>query len=121
MITNLITLLIIQLVLVYIVDLSGIMNSLKWVAWRILIGKAGIENSSRMELKPFTCSKCLSWWFGLAFVILIIPNLTVVTFILWVGYVALLSYLSTTSLNLLILIKDTLDSIILKLNDKVNK
>lgn len=115
-----INLLLLQLIIVYIVDLSGVMDSIKWLAWRILFGKIGIENSSRLEFKPFTCSKCLTFWFGIG-LLFFIPGLTITTFILYLAYVSLLSYLTTTSLNLLILIKDIIDVFLIKMSDKINK
>ena len=121
MITNILTLLTIQLILVYIIDLSGVMISIKRLIWRLLVGSKTIHLADNIEFKPFTCSKCMTFWLGIIFIIFFIPNLTVISFVFWLGYSSLLSYMSTTSLNLLILIKDTLDSIIIKLNDKVNK
>lgn len=121
MIINILTLLTIQLILVYIIDLSGVMISIKRLIWRLLVGSKTIHLADNIEFKPFTCSKCMSWWLSLLFILIFIPFTNINTLIFWIGYAALLSYMSTTSLNLLILIKDTLDSIIIKLNDKVNK
>lgn len=122
MITNLLTLLTIQLIMVYIIDLSGVMIYIKKFIWRIIMGSKTINlaDVNNVEFKPFTCSKCMSFWLNILFIIFFIP-ITINSFIFWLGYAALLSYMSTTSLNILILIKDTLDSIIIKLNDKVNK
>ena len=120
MITNLLTLLTIQLILVYIIDLSGVMISIKRLIWRIIFGSKTINLADNIEIKPFTCSRCMTWWLCLLYIIIFIP-ITVYSFIFWLGYAALLSYMSTTSLNFLVLIKDTLDSIIIKLNDKINK
>lgn len=121
MIINILTLLTIQLILVYIIDLSGVMISIKRLIWRILVGSKTIYLADNIEFKPFTCSKCMTHHILLVFIILFIPNLTLISFIFYWGYICLLSYLTTTSLNLLILIKDTLDSIIIKLNDMLNK
>ena len=121
MITNLLTLLTIQLILVYIIDLSGVMISIKRLIWRVFFGSKTIQLADNIEIKPFTCSKCMTEWLGLTYILIFIPNLTIPIFIFWFGYVNLLSYMSTTSLNILVLIKDTLDSIIIKLNDKINK
>jgi hypothetical protein len=115
-----INLLLLQLIIVYIVDLSGVINSIKWLAWRILFGKVGIEMSSNLELKPFTCSKCLMFWFGIC-LLFFIPGLTITTFILYLAYVSMLSYLTTTSMSLLILFKDMLDVLIIKISDKINR
>lgn len=115
-----INLLLLQLIIVYIVDLSGVMNSIKWLAWRLIFGKVGIENSSRLELKPFTCSKCLVWWTLLA-VIIFTPGLTFAVFIGYVFYAAMLSYLTTTSMSLLVLFKDIIDVFLIKMSDKINK
>lgn len=121
MITNILTLLTIQLILVYIIDLSGVMIPIKRLIWRLLVGSKTIHLADNIEFKPFTCSKCMTHHILLIYLILFIPNLTVTSFVFYYGFCNLLSYMSTTSLNLLILIKDTLDSIIIKLNDKVNK
>lgn len=121
MIINILTLLTIQLILVYIIDLSGVMISIKRLIWRILVGSKTIYLADNIEFKPFTCSKCMTWWISLLFILFFIPFTNINILIFWIGYAALLSYMSTTSLNLLILIKDTLDSIIIKLNDMLNK
>lgn len=122
MITNLLTLLTIQLILVYIIDLSGVMIYIKRLIWRIIMGSKTIQlaDVNNVEFKPFTCSKCMTHHILIIYIIIFIP-ITINSFIFYWGYICLLSYLTTTSLNLLILIKDTLDSIIIKLNDKINK
>lgn len=50
------------LVVIYIVDISGIVDSLKWTLGRWL-------NITVGRLKPIDCSLCMTWWVGLIYII----------------------------------------------------
>lgn len=51
-------------VVTYIVDISGIIDSLKWALGRWL-------NITVGRIKPFDCSLCMTWWVGLAYIIIV--------------------------------------------------
>lgn len=104
----LLNLLIIQLIIVFIVDLSGVMEHIKKRIWKWLKGEKPYKD---FEFKPFTCSTCMGWWIGLIYIICT-GHFT----ILFIGYVALLSFLAPTFSNLLQLIKDILDYILWKIS-----
>lgn len=59
-----INILCLALVVIYIVDISGIVDSLKWALGRWLNIKVG-------RLKPIDCSLCMTWWVGLIYIIAI--------------------------------------------------
>ena len=105
-------LLIMQLVLVFILDLSGIMLYIKKLIWKILYGKKTVDLSYKLSLKPFSCSLCMTWWFGLIW-LLVAKDFTMLN----IGYVALLSYLTTFSKELIL----TLNDLLIKLLTLINK
>lgn len=91
-------LLIIQLIIVFIVDLSGFIQD----GIEPLLGK--IFNKSKVRLKkPWCCSLCLTTWIGLIY-ILIQGCFTIPM----IGYVFLLAFLTPIANNLLIMIKEAL-------------
>ena len=108
MITTITNLLIIQLIVCFIVDLSGVMDHIKKWIWKWL--KSG-KPYKDFELKPFTCSRCMGWWTGLIFIICT-GHFTIPM----IGYVALLSLMASTLSNLLQLFKDILDFILWKIS-----
>ena len=56
----------ITLIVVYLVDLSGGINSLKQFIWKYCLdGKGRYPYSFR--LRPLDCSLCLTWWTGLVY------------------------------------------------------
>lgn len=73
-------------IVVYIVDISGIVDTIKQVIWRWLFKD---REYREFRLKPFDCSLCLSFWSGLIYLLCVgqfnIPM---------IGYVCLLSALS---------------------------
>lgn len=94
---TLINLLIIQLLIVFIIDLSGIIEELeKMLAKWLKAHKVHIP-------KPFSCSLCSTWWIGLLYLI-IIGKFTIPM----IGYVALLAYLTPVAYNFLLMIKEAL-------------
>lgn len=93
-------LLILTSIIVFIIDLSGFIDEVerilsKWIKAKVLIPK------------PFSCSLCISWWIGLLY-LLVYGKFTII----WIGYVALLSLLTTTIYNGLLMIRDLLNKII---------
>ena len=64
-----INLLLINLIISYIIDISGVMDSIKSFLKRILTkGKMSDPNYS---IKPFDCSLCMTFWVSLLYVYLI--------------------------------------------------
>ena len=56
----------ITLIVVYLVDLSGGVGSLKQFIWKCCLdGKGKYPYSFR--LRPLDCSLCLTWWTGLVY------------------------------------------------------
>ena len=107
----LIDLICLQVILVYIIDLSGATLSLKrWVSYLLTKGKI---QSTNFSLKPFTCSLCMMWWVGLLY-LFYTNQLSLPTLLL----VCMLSYLTTPTKDLLLNIRDIL---IKYANHKFNK
>lgn len=106
--------LLIQIILVYIIDLSGVSEHIKRGIWKWLKGKD--KPYKDFELKPFLCSLCMTFWTGLLY--LLLTHQFTLTGIL---VVSLASYLTTTTNNLLLLIKDTIDVMLYKLSSKINR
>lgn len=75
-----IELLILSIIVIYIVDLSGIVESLKRGLWRWLKGKQPYVD---FRIKPFDCSLCMVFWIGL-FWLFIIVRMVTLPLILWV-------------------------------------
>lgn len=95
--TTLVNLLVITFIIVFIIDLSGIIDELeKMIAKWLKVTKVHIP-------KPFSCSLCSTWWLGLLYLI-IIGQFTIP----YIGYVALLAYLTPVWMNVLIALKELL-------------
>ena len=105
-------LLIMQLVIVFILDLSGVMLSIKKTIWKILYGKKTVDLSYKLSLKPFDCSLCSTFWLGLLWLLL-----TKEISMLNIGYVCLLSYMTTFSKDMIL----TLNDLLIKLLTFINK
>ena len=91
-----IDILILDLVVIWIVDISGFTDS-----WMTALSR-WLGRQIR-PVKPFACSLCMSWWTGLAYAV-ITGNVTIPV----IGYCALLSYLSFPLSQLLIFIHENL-------------
>lgn len=64
---TILSLLLIQVIVVFIVDISGAIDSLKsGLKWLLTKGKM---NSSNYILKPFDCSLCMTWWCSLIYLL----------------------------------------------------
>lgn len=97
----------VALVTIYIVDLSGIKDTL-------LDFRSKYTGRTYREWKPFTCSLCMTWWVCLLYVICI-GKFQITT----IAYVALLSMLSAPISQFLVLIRETLTTIISNLLKKL--
>ena len=107
-----IELILIQLIIVYIIDLSGAVESFKLFISKILT--KGKIQTTNFDLKPFTCSLCMTWWIGLIY-LLICHSFTIP----YIALVALLSFLTPLSSSILLLIKDLAIFLVNKLNTKL--
>jgi hypothetical protein len=110
MLNHILNLLCLALIVVFIVDLSGAIDSLKKFISKVLTN--GHIQSNNFNLKPFDCSLCSTWWTG--FTYLLITH----TFTLpMIAYVALLAFLANVFANILLLLKDVLLYTINKLSN----
>ena len=103
-----IDLILIQIIVVLIIDMSGFIDSFKSLISKILT-KGRIETSN-YRLRPIDCSFCMNWWVGLVY--LIIYNH------LSLGYIALiliLSFLTTSTKDILLYSKDLMSYLINRL------
>ena len=61
-------LLILTVIICYLIDLSGIIGSVKWFIWKKIC--KGIGKPEDVRLKPFECSLCMTFWCGILYLIL---------------------------------------------------
>lgn len=104
-----INLLLIQLIIVFIIDLSGVMNSVKLTLSKWLT--KGKVASTDYRIKPFDCSLCMTWWVGLIYLFLA-HSFTLP----YVAIVAGFAFLTSTSKDTLLTIKDILTWILNQIN-----
>ena len=97
----------ITIIVVIIVDISGIVTDFKKMLGRIL----GIQNVS---IKIIECSFCVNWWLSLLY-IYITNNLTLSTIL----FALLCSTLTPIIKDSVFLIRDIFGKIILKINDLI--
>lgn len=102
------TLLYIAIILTWIIDVSGIIDSLekglsKWLKCKVIIPK------------PFCCSLCSTWWVSLIY-LLFTGNLSLI----YVVYITVLCTLTPIITDLFVLLRETLNYIIGKGFDKIN-
>ena len=74
-----INLIFINIAVVYLIDQSGGMDSLKSLLKRLLTN--GKMKDSDYSLKPFDCSKCMTFWVSIGY-LLFIGELSIFTFML---------------------------------------
>jgi len=89
-------LLFLTLVVVFVVDLSGWTDT--WLRWF----SRWLGRTVR-EFKPFTCSLCMTWWSGLAYLLI-----TGRFCLPLVAYVALMAFISFPISQFLIFIRELL-------------
>lgn len=105
-------LILIQCIIVFIIDLSGAVDSFKLLISNILT--KGKIQTTNYDLKPLTCSLCSTWWIGLIYLI-ICHSFTIP----YIALVALLSFLTPLSSSILLLIKDLAIFLVNKINFKI--
>lgn len=94
----------IMVMTVFIVDVSGFVESVKRTVWSWLYPNRVYRD---FELKPFTCSLCMTWWLCLLYLV-ITGNLTLFSTFIALG----LSYLSPVVYQLLMKIRLLLSTLV---------
>lgn len=87
----------ITLIIVFVIDISGIIDELETILSKWLKGKARIP-------KPFSCSLCLTWWVGLIY-LLCIGEFNLIN----IAIVVLFAHLSGVLGTLLVCVRETLN------------
>lgn len=105
MILNLILL---QLIIIFLIDISGGIQSIKKFIWRHL--KEG-KPYQDFPFKPFECSLCMTFWTGLIY--LLFTNSFTIPYI---AFVCFLAFMTTTTKSLIWVIKDNIDNFLNKLD-----
>ena len=106
------SLLLLSCVVVYVVDLSGWTQT--WLGWLSrFTTRHGYPPVK--ELRPFSCSLCMTWWICLLYAYLR-NSFTLPV----VAYIAGLSFLSITLRELFIFIRETFTNAIAKFNQWLN-
>lgn len=104
-------LLLLAIVVVYIVDVSGVVVSLKSALSKWLYGKADM----RMKpIRPFDCSLCMIWWVGIVYMIIVGE-----CSLLLLAWVAMLSAMSTRIHRAIQFLQDAADALIDYLTSKL--
>lgn len=96
----------ISLMLVFIIDLSGVMEYIKKMVWRWVFKNRPNQTYQDFELKPFECSLCMTFWVGLIY--LCFAGLSWVN----VAYVCFLAFFTPVWKDLLLLVKDFVNKMI---------
>ena len=110
-----VNIILIAVIAVIIIDMSGIVTSIKGTVARILTKHGRPTAAENVRLKPFDCSLCMTFWVGLGFM------LGYREFSLW-GLAALcLVALSTTIIDdLLTLVLDAASALFRWIETKIN-
>lgn len=89
----------ISVICVIIIDLSGVIESIKSGIKRLLT--KGMMSDPNYSLKPIDCSFCMTWWTGLVYIF--VTN----TFSLWmVTYLLLICVMTPVIRDFIVLIRD---------------
>lgn len=110
----LINLIQISVVICYLIDLSGIIQTIKYQIWKHLF--KGIGRPEDIRLKPFDCTLCSTWWTGIILMI-VTSNFTLINLML----TALVSYFSKHITELLLILNDLFVSIETLINRLIQK
>lgn len=95
----------IAVICVFIVDISGAIDSLKSaIKWLLTNGKM---KNSNYDLKPLSCSLCMTFWCGLIY-LLVTGNFT----LMYVAIVCLFSAFSCLLKSGILLVEDIITKII---------
>ena len=99
-----IKLLLIAFMVVFIVDQSGIIDSIKYGIWKLFVKVGDYHN---IPLKPFSCSLCSTFWSCIIY-LLIVGQFTIPT----LAFTCLLAFLTPQIKELQNLIADTLQTLL---------
>lgn len=105
-----VNLLIITAIIVFITDLTDFWEYVKKQIWKFAWGKS--KPYKEYQLKILDCSLCQTWWIGLIY-LLFTHQFTIP----YIGYVALLAYLTPVIKDILYLIKDAFTKAIEVINN----
>lgn len=100
-----INLIILQLIVVFIIDISGIIDTIKRFIWRVLIKGKPYQD---FEMKPLDCSLCMMFWSGLIYIIMN-NEFTLLNILI----ICLLAFLTNFSKDLYYLVSDLLVKLII--------
>lgn len=103
-------LLLLQLIIVFIIDISGFVDTMKTKFAKLLT--KGKFKSSDYRLRPFDCSLCTTFWTGLIF-LLITHQFTLP----YIAFVCLLSATTTITKDIYFTVVDVITKILQKINE----
>lgn len=103
-----IDLIIIQAIIVFIIDISGIVDEIKQLFWKLIYPNI---NYKTFRIKPLDCSLCMTFWVGIIY-----SWITSSLSIPILGFICLLAFLTPITSELLYSIKDLLLKILQKIN-----
>ena len=101
-----ITIFLLSLIIVFIIDVSGFIDSVKSAIYKLLFGKNA--KYSPFSLKPIDCSLCMTFWVGFLYLALIPIPIDIYLS----AFIVLNSFLASTYANLLIRIRLLLERVI---------
>lgn len=107
-------LLCLQLIVVFIVDLSGVVDSVKRSIWRFTKGKTAAFCD--FSLKPFDCSLCMTFWSTLAFAAF--AKAFTLPVLLYCCVLAFLTPLAAGAMNI---VRDVLTVLLNKLSNLIDR
>lgn len=99
----------ITVIVCFIVDISGVVDSIKGAIVRFITGSKLPFNFS---IKPFDCSLCMSWWCGLIY-LLAYGHFNLRSIVA----VAMFAVAADTITSLILLVRDIIGSIINRIYD----
>lgn len=102
--------LMIQIIMVLIIDISGFCDEMKIMLSKLLTrGKIATSN---YNIKPFFCSTCMSWWCGLIYLI-IVNEVSIFT----IAFTLFVACMSPITKDLYYMLYDTIEKIIRTINN----
>lgn len=110
---NMLDILVISAIVVFIVDISGVIDSIKRFIWRWVFGNK--REYDYFNLKPFDCSLCMTFWVGIIW--LICTNQFGLYMLLWV---CICAFFTSVIKDLMITIKECINSLVNWLYTKIN-
>ena len=101
--------LMIQIIMVLIIDISGFVDEMKIMLSKLLTrGKIATSN---YNIKPFFCSTCMTWWCGLIYLI-IVNEVSIFT----IAFTLFVACMTPITKDIYYMIYDTIEKIIRTIN-----